>query len=169
MERKIATLFGGARNDRESKEYLDTIEIGKMLAEKGYTVRSGGYGGMMEAVSKGATEVGGHAIGFTCESFRSTKGNKYLTETIPSKDIYDRLRRLIMDSDVFIAQIGGIGTIAEVFLVLDIIRKLENPPKVVLVGLFWHNLMGSVQHLMTDKEKALFVVTDNYLTIENLI
>jgi len=69
---KNATLFGGAMNITDSPEYIDTIAIGKLLAEKGYTVLNGGYGGMMEAVSKGASEAGATVIGYTCGTFRST-------------------------------------------------------------------------------------------------
>lgn len=56
---KKATLFGGAINDTTTKEYLETIEIGKLLAEHGYTLYNGGYGGMMEASAKGMTDKGG--------------------------------------------------------------------------------------------------------------
>jgi hypothetical protein len=47
--KQFATLFGGAMNITDSPEYLQTIEIGKLLAEHNYIVKNGGYGGMMES------------------------------------------------------------------------------------------------------------------------
>ena len=64
---KYATLFGGSGNNTQSKEYLETVAIGKFLVQKGYSIKNGGYGGMMEAISKGVREEGGEAIGITCK------------------------------------------------------------------------------------------------------
>jgi uncharacterized protein (TIGR00725 family) len=149
---KFATLFGGGFNDTTTQEYKDTVEIGKMLAKKGYTVKNGGYTGLMEAVSKGATENGGQAIGYTCETFRSVKGNDYLTVTSPSKDIYDRLRNLIEGTDIYIFQKGGIGTLSEFFTVWDELRKRKDTPKMILVGEHWYLILESLCDLITLKE-----------------
>ena len=131
---KIATFFGAARIDEESKEYLDTIKIGTILSEKGYKVRNGGYGGLMEAVSIGCNRVKGEVDGITCSTFGFTKGNPYLSNCVVAKDIYDRLRILIDESDIFIVQIGGIGTLSELSLTLDECRKRKNKPKIFLIG-----------------------------------
>lgn len=168
---KYATLFGGGFNDTTTKEYKDTVEIGKMLAEKGYIVKNGGYTGLMEAVSKGATENGGIAIGYTCETFRSIKGNKYLSVTTPSTDLYDRLRNLIEGTDVYIFQKGGIGTLSEFFTVWDEIRKIkENPvvtiPKMILVGSHWRDIVLSVSKLISVKESSKLTFVDSLEDLE---
>lgn len=134
---KIATFFRAARIDKKSEEYLDTIKIGTILAEKGYKVRNGGYGGLMEAVSIGSK----NAEGITCSSFGFTTGNSYLTNCIVAKDVYDRLRLLINESDVFIVQVGGIGTLSELFLTLDECRKKKDKPKIFLIGDKWQWFM----------------------------
>lgn len=166
---KYVTLFGGAMNITDSPEYVDTIAIGKLLGEKGYVVKSGGYGGMMEAVSKGASEAGATVLGYTCGTFRSTQGNQYLTHNTVAKDIYDRLRYLISDSELLIFQKGGVGTFAELFLALDEIRKRKDKPKVILIGLFWIPIMESVSVNMTEKEKSMYIITENYETFKELI
>ena len=117
---KSATIFGGGSKDRTTKEYIETEKIGELLAQSGYKVKSGGYYGIMEATSKGSTESGGISIGFTCKTFPSTKGNTFLSKTIVCDDIYDRLRSLIESSDLFIVQRGGIGTLSELFLTMDV-------------------------------------------------
>jgi uncharacterized protein (TIGR00730 family) len=165
----ISTVFGGGYKDTSTQEYKDTILIGKLLASKGYKVKSGGYYGIMEAVSKGVSEMGGVVIGHTCKAFPTTKGNLYLTETIPANDIYDRLRMLISETDVFIFQKGGIGTLSELFLVLDVSRKMKNKPKVYLVGDFWHGILGSVSFLFNTGEDKLYTIINDFQELGDLI
>lgn len=166
---KVASVFGGAGRDKDTKEYKETILIGNMLGELGYTVKCGGYYGIMEAISKGVSESGGVAIGHTCKTFPTTKGNEYLTETIPADDIYDRLRMLIQNTDIFILQKGGIGTLAELFLTLDIVRKMKNRPKIILVGEFWIDVMKVVSPLLNQNEEHLYKIVDNYEKIKELL
>jgi len=155
----IASVFGGARKDTNSKEYLDTVLIGNLLALKGYKVKSGGYYGIMEAISKGVSEMGGESIGHTCKVFPTTKGNSYLTKTEPADDIYDRLRMLIEKTDIFIIQKGGIGTLTELFLTLEII----------LVGDFWNEIMKPISGLFNPGDESLYTIIDNWQELNELI
>lgn len=155
---KIAAVFGGAKNDKNSKEYLDSVLLGQILATKSYQVKTGGYYGIMEAVSKGVFENGGTSIGHTCSTFKTTKGNKYLTETIPAKNIYERLEMLVENTDIFILQKGGIGTLSELFLTIDVVRKLENKPKILLIGEFWEDIMKSVSQFLNNGEESLYEI-----------
>lgn len=166
---KIAAVFGGARKDQNSKEYQDTILIGNLLALKEYRVKSGGYYGMMEAISKGVSEMNGESIGHTCKSFPTTKGNKYLSKTEPADDIYDRLRMLIEGTDVFILQRGGIGTLSELFLTLDVVRKMKEKPKIILVGTFWNDIMKSVSELFNPGDETLYIIINDWQQINDLI
>ena len=162
---KISTFFGGALNDTTTIEYNETIKIGKFLADKNYTIKSGGYKGLMQAISKGASLSDNkvNIIGYTCESFGHTTGNKYLTETIVCKDIYERLEKLIKDSDLFIIQKGSIGTLTELFLTLDNVRKQkENIPKIILIGDFWRDIFKVLDILISEKELNLITIVSNY-------
>ena len=159
---KYATVYGGAMNITDTPEYIDSIEIGKILTESGYVVKNGGYRGIMEAVSKGATESGGKVIGYTCKSFGSTKGNKYLSANLEKNDIYDRLRGLIEGSELFIVQKGGVGTLAELFLTWDVIHHMEIKPKVILIGMFWVPILASIESMLPMKgEKHVYVLADS--------
>ena len=162
MDFKLATLFGGAMNDTTTQEYKDTEIIGSILAKEGYIVKSGGYRGMMEAISKGAISNGGLVYGYTCTAFGSAEGNQYLTHTFPQKDLYDRLRELISNTHLFIVQKGGIGTIAELMLCLDIVRKIKkDKPQVILIGSFWHSIMEPMKVLMHPKETEIFTIVND--------
>ncbi|MFD2565485.1 LOG family protein [Aquimarina rubra] len=169
---KYAALFGGSGKDRNSKEYKETIKIGSLLAEKGYIVKNGGYGGMMEAVSKGITDAGGKAVGITCKQVGSVQGNDFLTETVVTENLYQRLELLIDKTDLFIVQKGGIGTLSEVFLTLDIIRKesIVNRPKVFLIGDFWNAIVNSLKlNIIPEYEHDLFLVLSDYEELKEII
>lgn len=161
----IAAFFGGAKSDRTTNEYLDTIKIGKILFEKGYKVKCGGYYGLMESISIGNQTT----LGITCRTIGSDEGNKYLNTTIVADDIYDRLRLLIEEADLYIIQKGGLGTLAELFLTLDMLRKKKNKVKVILIGNFWRDIFNSVGVLMSDKEKDLVIIIDDISELENII
>ncbi len=169
---KYAALFGGSGNNKQSKEYLETIEIGSFLAKQGYIVKNGGYGGMMEAVSKGTTESGGKAVGITCKQVGAAEGNKYLSETIVTDKLYERLELLIENTTIFIVQRGGIGTLSEVFLVLDIIRKepVGQRPKMYFVGAIWHHCIDSLKStLIPAKEHGLFQIVKDLAELRERI
>ncbi|MHA7058090.1 LOG family protein [Aquimarina sp. M1] len=171
-KRKYATLFGGSGKNQESKEYKETILIGTLLAENGYVVKNGGYGGMMEAVSKGMTNAGGNAIGITCKQVGSEKGNDFLTETIITETLYERLELLIDNTDLFIVQRGGIGTLSEVFLTLDIIRKesKSNRPRIFLIGNFWNVIVDALKNnIIPEYEHDLFTVLSDYDELKRII
>ncbi len=113
---RYATTFGASRVENE-RLYEEGVELGRFLAEMGYIVKCGGYQGLMEAVSKGVREAGGEVIGIRLEAFENLRqDNPYLTKKIIAKDLFERLRLLMKDSDLFVVQQGSIGTLNELFL-----------------------------------------------------
>ena len=59
------TVFGGAQPKEGTPAYEEARELGSLLAQRKHAVLTGGYMGTMEAVSRGASEAGGHVIGVT--------------------------------------------------------------------------------------------------------
>jgi predicted Rossmann-fold nucleotide-binding protein len=123
----------------------------------------------MEAISKGAHNIGGTSIGYTCKSFPSVVGNEFLTETIVTENIFERLNNLITNSELFIIQRGGTGTLAELFLCLDIIRKLKVKPRIIVVGGFWKDIFKECSYLIPQHEIALIEMVDNYNELKQII
>ena len=79
------SVFGGSQPKEEDAAYAEAMELGRLLAQRGHTVLTGGYIGVMEAVSRGACEAGGHVIGVTCEdieAWRPIKANSWVMEEI---------------------------------------------------------------------------------------
>lgn len=80
---------------------------------------NGGYGGTMEAVSKGAVSEGGRVLGVTAPSLfpGRTGANPYVTEVIEAEDLLSRIGTMIDRASGVIALPGSIGTAAELLIV----------------------------------------------------
>ena len=138
------TIFGGAEIAPESAPYLEAYQLGKLLAEAGHTVLTGGYMGSMEGLSRGANEAGGHVIGVTCadiEAWRGIKANAWVTEERRCVTLRERLNTLIDGCDAAISLPGGPGTLAEVSLMwnLMLIDSTQVRP-LILVGAGWRSV-----------------------------
>ena len=79
--RKIVTVFGSGLPKPGDAHYTEARALGAELARRGFVVCTGGYGGVMEAVSRGAKEAGGRTIGVTAAVF-SARANTWVDEEI---------------------------------------------------------------------------------------
>jgi uncharacterized protein (TIGR00730 family) len=138
---KIVTIFGGSKCGEDSPEYREAKELGRRLAEAGFTICTGGYLGIMEAASRGAREAGGRVFGIVMNQFKS-EPNRYLTDKVASSHFYDRLQNLITRSVGFVALRGGMGTVTEISLVWNKLQTgvLERRP-LVLLGDCWQEVV----------------------------
>lgn len=154
---KIVTIFGGSKCGENSSEYEEAKELGRRLAEAGFTICTGGYLGVMEAASRGAREAGGRVFGIVMNQFRS-EPNRYLTDKVASNHFYDRLQNLITRSIGFVALRGGMGTVTEIALVWNKLQTgvLEKRP-IVLVGDCWREVVKCWQEnlVVSDADVAL--------------
>jgi uncharacterized protein (TIGR00730 family) len=138
------SVFGGSQPKEGDTAYAEAIELGKLLAQRGHTVLTGGYIGIMEAVSRGACEAGGHVIGVTCEdieAWRKIKANDWVMEEIRKKTLIERLHTLIHESDAALALPGGPGTLTEISVMwnLMIVESLHRRP-LILIGDGWQSV-----------------------------
>jgi uncharacterized protein (TIGR00725 family) len=138
------SVFGGSQPREGEAAYAEAMELGRLLAERGHIVLTGGYIGTMEAVSRGAREAGGHVIGVTCEdieTWRPVKANAWVMEEIRKKTLVERLHALIHESDAAFALRGGAGTLTEITLMwnLMVVESLHRRP-LILIGDGWQSV-----------------------------
>src|SRR5512133_2672337 len=110
------TVFGGSQPRPGSNAYAEAYQLGKLLAEAGHAVLTGGYIGTMEAVSRGANEDGGDVVGITwaeIERWRGVGANSWVKEERKFETLRQRLDGLIDGCDAAIALPGGPGTLTE--------------------------------------------------------
>lgn len=138
---RIISVFGSASPAPDSPAYQEARLLGRMLAEQGYTVATGGYMGTMAAVSQGAAEVGGHVIGVTSsyiERYRPIPPNQWVKEEIKYETLSDRLMHLVRQNSGMVALPGGIGTLSEAALAWSLLQVGELSPRpLVLLGQSW--------------------------------
>ncbi len=142
------TVFGGTYPKPDTIPYEEAVRLGKLLAQAGHTVISGGYMGVMEAVSKGAAQEGGHVIGVTCdeiERWRSVPKNPWVKEEWRRATLPERMVTLMDEADAIIVMPGGIGTLAETALIWNrMLIQATKPKKVILVGEGWKKAINAL-------------------------
>ena len=124
----VITVFGSSAPQPGSVDFENARLVGRLLAEAGYAVATGGYSGTMTAVSQGASEAGGHVIGVTSvqiEQFRALGPNRWVEEEIKYETLTDRLLHLVRHNDGMITLPGGIGTISEMTLAWSFLQVGE--------------------------------------------
>jgi uncharacterized protein (TIGR00730 family) len=119
---KTITIFGSSLPHEGSAAYAEARGLGRLLAEGGFAICNGGYGGLMEASARGAREAGGHTIGVTCVLWAS-RANPWIVEEIRTHSFLERLTTLIERGDAYLVLPGGTGTLAELALVWEMMNK----------------------------------------------
>lgn len=142
----IVSVFGSSRPRENDAEYKEAHALGKALAEKGFAVCTGGYGGTMEAVSRGAHDAGGKVYGVTAEFFANNRTNAFVEVEIRKKTWQERLFGIIELADGLVACKGGTGTLAELAVAWEMMNKAVTPAKpFVALGDFWQPILDRVR------------------------
>lgn len=157
------TVFGSARVLPGSMEYEEAFQLGRRLAAAGHVVVSGGYGGVMEAVSRGAHEQGGSVVGITVAPWRERlSANIYVGEERSAATLFQRIEMLV-ESDALMTLAGGAGTLAEMATAWNLRQmNLMAQKPVILVGPTWRVLVREFQsHLIIDEnDLRLLTIVD---------
>jgi uncharacterized protein (TIGR00725 family) len=145
--RKIITVFGSSRPEEGHADYAEALHLGRTLAAAGFAVCTGGYGGVMEGVSRGASESGGRVLAVTSSFFRS-RPNRWVAEETRVATWQERLFELVRLGDGYVACKGGTGTLVELAVVWEMLNKhaMEHRPFVVL-GDFWEPIVSRVREV----------------------
>jgi len=144
---KIVTVFGSSRPKEGDAEYEEARALGRFLAERGLAVCSGGFGGVMEGVSRGAKEARGKTYGVTAEFFKR-QANAWVDTEVRMKTWEERLFELIRLADGFAACKGGTGTLVELAVVWEMLNKSVMTGKpMAVVGDFWQPILERVREV----------------------
>jgi uncharacterized protein (TIGR00725 family) len=113
-------------------------EVGRLIAQAGAVLLSGGLGGVMEAACRGARQAGGVTIGLLPGTDRAT-GNAYLTVALPTGLGQGRNLLLIRGADAIVCVGGSWGTLSEVAMA----RRTAGKPVVILSGWSIRDVTGA--------------------------
>lgn len=162
------TVFGSARFKEHEFYYDAAREIGKRIAQMGFTTMTGGGPGIMEAANRGAFEAGGTSVGCNIRLPFEQKPNKYMTKFLTLEHFFVRKTLLAKYSYAFVIMPGGFGTMDELFEILTLIQtKTVTQFPVVLFGKeFYNELWDVFQHMVakgtiSKTDLSLVLLTDN--------
>jgi uncharacterized protein (TIGR00730 family) len=142
---KVITVFGSSRPRAGEAHYDEARHLGAALASQGFVVCSGGYGGVMEAVSRGAKEAGGRTLAVTAKFFRA-RANEWVDEEVRVGTWQERLFELIRRGRGYVVCPGGTGTLVELSIVWEMINKgVMRKKPVVSLGSFWAPVIECVR------------------------
>lgn len=146
------SIFGSARTPEEGKYYQMTVQIGELLATKGYGVISGGGPGIMEAANKGAYLAGGKSVGLNIELPFEQFHNKYIDrdKLMEFKYFFVRKVMFMKYSQGYIVMPGGFGTMDELFEAITLIQtgKIARFPIVLVGSDYWTGLLDWIENTM---------------------
>ena len=147
MRTPVVAVVGASQTQPGELDYQDGIRLGRRLAAAGWTVATGGYGGLMEAVSTGAADVGGRVIGVTAPAvFPARSGaNQHVTDERRAATITERIHELLTAADAVIALPGSLGTFTELIVAWNVAFVApfsgSDPKPIVAVGPTWGELV----------------------------
>ncbi len=146
MDEIIVSVFGTGRAKAGEPAYILGEQVGRALAQAGFAIANGGYGGTMHAAAKGAAAVGGTVIGVTCSAFKDSVANEHVTREIVARSLEERLQRLVELGQGYVILPGGTGTLLELALVWELKNKgfLDRAKPIILAGGFWRPLIDLV-------------------------
>jgi len=161
QNRLRVAVFGSSGVKPNDPEYETAVKLGAALGHQEWQVLTGGYYGVMEAVSKGVRSVNGKSIGVTLCSFDPKPPNAYLSINHHEFDLFDRVRRLVYESDAIVVLCGGLGTLAEfsVAWVLKQVRLLPANYPIILLGKSFEKIAYTANESLHVKKSDLELLT----------
>jgi uncharacterized protein (TIGR00730 family) len=162
------TVFGSARFKEDHPHYKMGMEVGKAVADLGFTVMTGGGPGIMEAANRGAKQAGGRSVGCNIILPFEQDPNPHLDVWVDIKYFFVRKVMLFKYSYGFVCLPGGFGTIDELFEALTLIqtKKVANFPVVLMGTEYYSHLMVMLVRMLEEKtineeDFKLFLLTDD--------
>ncbi|HET8606156.1 MAG TPA: TIGR00730 family Rossman fold protein [Gaiellaceae bacterium] len=141
--RPAVTMFGSARVREGHPAYTAARAVGRGFGEAGWSVVTGGGGGVMEAGNRGAREGGGLSVGFNIELPHEQSPNPYLDVSYTFRHFYARKVCFVKPTEGFVIFPGGFGTLDELFESLTLIQtgKVSNFPVVLFDPVYWRGML----------------------------
>lgn len=164
---KRVAFFGDADLPENDSSCKLAKETAKLLAENGYIIVNGGGPGIMKASTDGAS-LGGGKVELVIINPKFEPGNyegsdkenmDYAQKIYKTKNIHERVSKLVEIADAFVIFKGGTGTLAEVGLVWELAKfEFGHHEPLIFVGKEWEVIVNDIITKMHFEEKEKRVV-----------
>jgi len=169
LDRPAVSVFGSARVRDDSAVYSSARQTGRLFAQAGWAVVTGGGPGVMEAANRGCREGGGLSVGFNIELPHEQASNEYVDLSLTFKHFYARKTMFVKAAEGFVVFPGGFGTADELFESLTLIQtgKVLHFPVILFDEAYWKPLLDWVssrllpQGMVSLEDLELLTVTDD--------
>ena len=171
------SIFGSARLDSEHRYYKLAQETAYEIAKAGFTVITGGGGGIMEAVNKGAAEAGGKSVGLNIELPNEQMPNEYQNISLRFRYFFVRKVMFLKYAHGFVVLPGGYGTLDEFSEALVLIQTLRQAsfPVILMGSDYWKGLIDWMSDKMLQegcieqKDLSVFSMSDDPQEVAKII
>jgi uncharacterized protein (TIGR00725 family) len=163
-------VIGSARLSPPDPRCALAEQIGAAIAAQGWTLMTGGYGGLMAVASRAAAEAGGHVIGLPMSGWTDLKPNEWNHE-LRWSDTYPERLAYLLAADAVVVLDGGIGTLSEAAIVWAALQTEPAAAGLVFLGSGWPPVLQSLaSHLVIDaRDLALVTIcADPQLVIAHI-
>jgi uncharacterized protein (TIGR00730 family) len=169
LDRPAVSIFGSARVHEGSFAYDTARETGRLFANAGWAVVTGGGPGVMEAANRGCKEGDGYSVGFNIELPHEQGANPYLDLSLTFHHFYARKTMFVKAAEGFVVFPGGFGTADELFESLTLIQtgKVLHFPVVLMGSDYWSPLLAWIndralpEGTVSPEDLTLLAVTDD--------
>lgn len=165
------SIFGSTKEKEGSHNYNLAVELGIKLAEKGFSVITGGGPGIMEGANRGAQAAKGKSCGVGVDVPFEEGINNFIDPDYRLKFRYFFVRKVMFiryaQACVFLP--GGYGTLDELFEVLTLIQteKIRAFPIYLMGSSYWKGLKdwiesnALVKNYMSKEDLKLMIISDD--------
>lgn len=142
------SIFGSARASPSDKYYKLAEEIARQLSDAGFTVVSGGGGGVMEAANKGAFYGKSPSVGLNIQLPHEQHTNAYQDISQTFHHFFARKVMFVKFASAYVVLPGGFGTLDELSEALTLVQtgKSRKIPIILVHEPFWRGLLDWLRH-----------------------
>ena len=171
------TIYGSARLKESDPLYAEVVDVASRLGQLGFTIITGGGGGVMEAGNKGAFEAGAGSVGLNIELPFEQGANPFASKTIEFHHFFVRKVMLVKYATAFVIMPGGMGTLDELSEVLTLIQtgKIKPFPVILYKHDYWDGLLdwfkGSVldRQFISERDLDLLRICDDPQSVVDVV
>jgi uncharacterized protein (TIGR00730 family) len=147
------SVFGSSSITENDPVYAMGRKVGKLLAESGFSVVTGGGPGAMEAANRGAAEAKGKSVGLCIQLPKEQAANPYANIKINFRYFFIRKVMFVKYAVAYVILPGGFGTMDELFEALTLIQTSRIKPfPVILLGKdYWKDMVSWIKKTMLIK------------------
>ena len=165
------SVFGSTRVREPDPEYRLAETMGRLLAEAGFAVVTGGGPGAMEAANKGAQSAGGVSVGFNIKLPNQQDPNPYIDpeKLVTFQYFFIRKVMFLKYSQAFIVLPGGLGTLDEFAEAVNLIQtgKSQKFPVIMMGSEYWGGFYDWIRSRMLAEKRFIDEAELDFVFLED--